>query len=91
MATSMAESELFTKYKCLDCGIALFCCTLCEDYFFTKMYHWCETFDRCMLLLDLYPTDEGFEEPCQKKLSDCGCNHPCKHYHLLKIVQLSSE
>lgn len=75
---------LFIKYKCLQCGIYVYKCEACEDYFFVRKMHFCY-FERSLLLSEAFPPDEGFDEDCQVLEVDCRCMYPCNHSHLLKI------
>ena len=75
---------MFTKYKCLQCGIHVYKCDACEDKFFVRMRHFCY-FERSLLLDDLFPPDEGFEEECQEFGVDCSCMLPCAHAHLVRV------
>lgn len=75
---------MFIKYKCVQCGIYVYKCEACEEYFFVRTLHYCY-FERRYLLQELFPPDEGFHEECQILDVDCTCRHPCDHNHLIKI------
>lgn len=75
---------LFVKYKCIQCGIHVYKCEACEEFFFVRKLHFCY-FERTYLLRELFPADEGFDEECQILGVDCTCTQPCAHRHLVKV------
>ena len=81
---SEVAEMLFVKYKCIECGIHLYKCEACKEYFFVRKMHYCY-FERRYLLQELFPPDKGFDKKSQALVVDCACMHPCTHRHLIKV------
>lgn len=82
----MDEIKLFDRYYCVDCRVNVYRCTVCSQYFFTRVNHLCDSLERELILSEIFPRDEGVVEGCNVLYRECDCRRPCTHFRLKPYV-----